>query len=126
MYAMSKKGTVSSETLNFIKQSLCASEDQKIFVCCAPEKVTERPTMRPTVRPTNLPVLTSTSTTTTTTEKPNNEPDWMKYLRLKTPECVLVGDGSSSDRIVGGVPTEYDEFPWLALIEYTKRKSCHF
>ena len=29
----------------------------------------------------------------------------------------------TSDRIVGGVNTKIDEFPWLALLKYAKRKS---
>lgn len=28
----------------------------------------------------------------------------------------------TSDRIVGGVNTKIDEFPWLALLKYAKRK----
>lgn len=29
-----------------------------------------------------------------------------------------------ADRIVGGTETAINEFPWMVLIEYTKRNSC--
>lgn len=111
MYAMTQTGNVSSKTRHFIKQSVCATEAKKVYVCCAPEKVVE------------IPVLTATTTTTTTTtEKSSNDPDWLKTLKAKTAAC----EPDLGDRIVGGWMAEYDEFPWLALIEYTKRKPIFF
>lgn len=42
----------------------------------------------------------------------------MSNLLPRTPRCGR----QLTDRVLGGEETKVDEFPWLALVEYTTRK----
>lgn len=46
------------------------------------------------------------------------EPEWLTKLKQKTPQCLP----AIQDRIFGGKTAELNEFPSIALIEYTKCK----
>lgn len=42
------------------------------------------------------------------------------------PAPGICGINPIDERIIGGVPTEVDEFPWMALLQYSKRMILFF
>lgn len=84
----------------FLRQSQCGFVGSEPYVCCpsnAPSQATNPP-----VRPPPTPAITQGSAS----------------KLPKAPDCGV----DAGDRIFGGEETKIDEFPWLAQIQYTKRK----
>ena len=77
---------------SFLQQSQCAKRGNTVLVCCRHDNRVFMPTPTQNVDNSNL--------------LPN------------TRQCGI----SYDNRIIGGTTTYIDEYPWAALIEYTKRK----
>jgi hypothetical protein len=48
-------------------------------------------------------------------------PEWLKKLKKKLPQPPHCGQ-DSQDRIIGGTEAKINEFSWMVLLEYQKRK----
>lgn len=97
---------VSSETRSFLKKSQCGFLNRVPYVCCSKN-----------VQPIRLSIPAP--------QKPM--PNWYKKLKAKLPQSPQCGR-DVQDRIFGGKETDIDEFPWMVLLEYKKRKRnkhCH-
>lgn len=79
---------------SFLQQSQCAKRGNTVLVCCRYEGGNR----------VFIP---------TPAQKVDNS-----YLLPNTRQCGI----SYDNRIIGGTTTFIDEYPWAALIEYTKRK----
>lgn len=53
----------------------------------------------------------------------SNYSNALKKTRNIIPHCGLT---SLTHRIYGGNQTQLDDYPWMALLEYQKRKYIHF
>lgn len=84
--------------VTYLRQSQCGARDGTVLVCCGPA-----PRVTPIPRGPSTPRVPSGPTS------PGNV----------IPEPGVCGAGPA-DRIYGGNETEIDEFPWMALLEYTK------
>lgn len=89
--------------------SFCSSRRTVIRVCCTDAVTTT--TRVPTTRP---PTRVSTSSPTTT----------LRSSLLPVPGSEKCGL-HTVDKIVGGNETAINEYPWLALLEFTWRKYCY-
>ncbi|CAK1589515.1 unnamed protein product [Parnassius mnemosyne] len=90
----------------FLRNSRC-NGPAKISVCCGPP-----PTATATTTTTG-----ATTTTGTTVTRPGECTPSAAPPDPRTGCCGL--DGGNNNRIVGGNETAIDQYPWLALIEYT-------
>lgn len=79
---------------SFLQQSQCGKRGNTVLVCCRYEG--DNRIFIPT-----------------TEQKVDNS-----HLLPTTRQCGI----SYDNRIIGGTSTNIDEYPWAALIEYTKRK----
>ncbi|CAG9568533.1 unnamed protein product [Danaus chrysippus] len=122
------------KTLNenrFIRQSICGSRDSDpIKVCCPPESswehliprpvevpsspVYRRPKPEPTlIQPNTLMIPSFNSSDRLIDKSTRPEPDLEDYSSV----CGI--DSSSGNRITNGNVTAVDQYPWLALLEYS-------
>lgn len=94
------------DDLQYLQRSQCSFDRSNPIVCC-PSSPTPRPTSRPTPRvPTN-----------------NGNDDENPNVNLRSHPLFPSDCGTDTEeRIVGGESTDIDEFPWMALLEYQKRK----
>ncbi|XP_017144468.1 melanization protease 1 [Drosophila miranda] len=103
LYELVQRGTVSTETRQFLQNSQCGYRSGQVLICCANNRrLNQQPVWgnqnpRPQQPPTPARVPTSS-------------------LLPQPPNC---GE-NFGDRVVGGVETGKKEFPWMVLIEYTK------
>lgn len=87
------------EDLDFLRQSNCGFEGSNPKVCCA---------------------NAGGGTSQQSQSKPNGQ--GQSNLLPGTNVCGI----QSVSKIVGGEATELNEFPWMALLEYQKRKRFFF
>ncbi|XP_032521806.2 phenoloxidase-activating enzyme-like [Danaus plexippus] len=115
----------------FIRQSICGSRDSDpIKICCPPQSswvefvptpvvvppspVYRRPKPEPTLLQPNTLMIPSFNSTDRQTDKPMRpKPDLQDYSSV----CGI--DSSSGNRITNGNETAVDQYPWLALLEYS-------
>lgn len=91
--------------LEYLRQSQCGFDKKDPLVCCP-------------VRNNNVVINNNNNNPTTEGGVENNRgPSQGVNEKLPT-DCGR----DLSNRIVGGNVTELDEFPWMALLEYRKRK----
>ncbi|XP_050356563.1 phenoloxidase-activating enzyme-like [Nymphalis io] len=111
----------------FIQQSICSKDSPKIRVCCPSESVWSTFKPNPVIFPespfTSIHKETPKPPTRPKIEEPLPLP--LTYLieygprKLVKDQHVTCGvDSSSANKISGGGPTNIDEYPWLALLEY--------
>lgn len=93
-----KKPDATPEEYKYVLSCQCGSVGYKKLVCCAEPSSSSETNNPPTTKPPTIIPPTS-------------------GVLPEPPICGL----QVSDRIIGGEPTEPDEFPWTALIEYKKR-----
>ncbi|XP_055847601.1 serine protease easter-like [Episyrphus balteatus] len=93
LYTMLQQKPIPKPDRNFLQRSHCKTENGKVYVCCSDRQI----------RP------------------PSPGPDIRTRIGTDTnlPEPGQCGNVRSS-RIYGGNITKFDEFPWMALIEYNK------
>lgn len=139
------KPPISRESARFLRKSQCNFKDNMPWVCCSPtfksggrvgsEEVISEPESSTAARTTTSTTAASTTrsttrktTTTVATESPVEsvtqsaleikiQQKIKKKLIYNAPNCGQ----HSSDKITNGEVTMLDEFPWLALIGYSKR-----
>ena len=85
----------------FLSLSQCGYRDGQPLVCC--REVVAPPAPPPPTSAPNVPV----------TQPPQRSP-----LLPKPGECGI----DAENRIYGGNRTNLDEYPWMALLQYSKRK----
>lgn len=96
LYNILVNSNLSQSDRTFLARSQCGYINNKVLVCCPPhQRVVEQPTV------TNYPIDAANT---------------KKGILPSPPHC---GTGLSN-RIFGGNITGIDEFPWMALLEYTK------
>lgn len=96
LFELIQQRTVSNSDRIFLQSSQCGYRNGQVIICCAnSRRLNDRPVWG--VQPPPQPIRRSN-------------------LLPQAPNC---GD-NFGDRVVGGVNTGKKEFPWLALIEYTK------
>lgn len=89
------------EGVQFLRNSQCGFEGNDPKVCCP---------------------IANNQTPSTTSEEPNQPGPRYTNINLENP---LLPDDCGRDislRIVGGERADIDEFPWMVLLEYQKRK----
>ncbi|XP_017031220.1 melanization protease 1 [Drosophila kikkawai] len=97
LYQIVQRGSVSRENRDFLANSQCGYRNGNVLICCANNRLRPQPSPRP------KPTVATT-------------PPRRSGLLPQAPNC---GD-NFGNRVVGGVETGKREFPWMALIEYTK------
>ena len=97
---------ISPESYSLLVNSQCGFVDDKVYVCCPTEEVTE------------TSVETSKVPASTTAAAPTNESHYPK-LFPKPPVCGV----DAPNRVLGGSETDIDDYPWTALIEYLNKVS---
>lgn len=96
------------EVVDFLRQSQCGFNTADPRVCCAIESGNSgNPTQG-----------TQTNSVQQNTNNKINDANGLSNNPLLSTECGK----ELSQRITGGERTELDEFPWMALLEYVKRK----
>lgn len=139
--AILQEKPVNTQNLEYLQKSNCGYIGNVPNVCCpsfvggVDELISElggRPTPANNVRPTSRP--TRTTTTTVLIQGSHSRPFDSKKERPTQSSATDFGGNSyllptleycgisSSNRIIGGERAELDEFPWMALLEYRKRK----
>lgn len=102
------KRKVTTSERNLLQRSQCGWDDNIPRVCCANTDV-----RYPTPGFTNVRPISNVNQPTTGTTTVNRSP-----LLPTVGHCgIQIGN-----RIFGGKSTQLDEFPWLALLRYLKRK----
>lgn len=93
------------EAQNFVRQSQCGYDGRNIYVCCP---------------------STTQLTPSTQSQSQSQQQSLAKILPPvqlpRPPGCGV----DAENRIYGGTTTNVFEFPWLALLKYSKRKVCHW
>jgi Regulatory CLIP domain of proteinases len=92
-FLVSKLNERTQEAFYFVQQSQCGYNQFTTFVCCPPQPPisNQKPQMNRRLEP--------------------------QKLLPKAPSCGVFLD----DRIIGGTKTTISEFPWFALLKYTRR-----
>lgn len=93
----------------FLSRSQCGFRDGQPLVCCRELAVAVTSTT-PTPEATSSPAIKVETTTKQTIQ--------LESLLPQAGECGLTED----DYIYGGNETLIDEYPWMALLQYAKRK----
>lgn len=106
-FTISQKRPIPEDEVLKIRQSYCGSQDGKHYVCCSPEPI-EETTEAPKHR--NDPVAQEDSITA---------PAWLTSLQNKLSGVTCAG---LQDFVFGGKKTKLDQYPWAALLEYSKRE----
>lgn len=103
------------KAINYLMQNHCGFERMNPLVCCNPNVPT-----RPGGDQINFGVTNSgeNPSPSSQSENPNNSQIDLSNNPLLPNNCGR----DLSQRIVGGEITELDEFPWMVLLEYQKRK----
>lgn len=94
------------EDLQYLQRSQCSFERNNPIICCP--SFSSQPTPSPTPRnPSNG------------NDNGNLDPN----INLRSHPLLPSDCGTDTEeRIVGGESTDIDEFPWMVLLEYQKRK----
>ncbi|EDV42854.1 uncharacterized protein Dana_GF18202 [Drosophila ananassae] len=105
LFEVVQRGVISPEDREFLKSSQCGYRNGQVLVCCANSGTRNQLPLwgnqgQPAPRPVTQPSGSGSGSS----------------LLPKAPYC---GD-NFENRVVGGVETGKREFPWMALIEYTK------
>lgn len=98
-FLISKLNERTQESLYFLQQSQCGYYQFTTFVCCPQQ-----------------------STQSSSQVQPQNRRIESPKLLPKAPACGV----SLDDRIIGGSKTTITEFPWFALLKFTRRKKKTF
>lgn len=85
---------------DFLRSKQCGYHNESVYVCCEGLDLTE-----------------TTPAPTTTTPEPGYNTPWLVKLRNLLPRPPVCGI-SASNKIFGGVNTEIDDHPWMALLKY--------
>lgn len=96
LFEIAKKRPVSHEERLFLSLSQCGLRDGQPLVCCR-ETASPPPTAPPVTQP---------------------PPASRNPLLPRPPDCGI----DLTDRIYGGNITKVDEYPWMVLLQYSKRK----
>ncbi|XP_064550405.1 melanization protease 1 [Drosophila montana] len=112
LFDLVQKRTISAANRALLQNSQCGYRNGQVLICCAnSRRLSQQPVWgQPQPKPQPQPDPQPTTPTTPTT------PTRRSSLLPQVPNC---GD-NFGDRIVGGVDTGKKDFPWMALIEYTK------
>lgn len=102
--ALFQKKTLSQADRQYLSASQCGFQDNKPLVCCKDENEDSRPIF-----------------STQQNDRQNQSPSQQSSSGLLPKPGVCGFD--ASDRIFGGERTKLDEYPWMALLQYTKRKT---
>ncbi|XP_060646974.1 melanization protease 1 [Drosophila nasuta] len=103
LYELVQKRSVSASDRTFLANSQCGYRNNQVIICCANSR-----------RLSDAPVWGNQGL-----PQPQPQPTVPAKLSGLLPQVPNCGD-NFGNRIVGGVNTGKKEFPWLALIEYTK------
>lgn len=151
LMAILQEKPVNTQHLDYLQKSNCGFVGSVPNVCCpsllnSDREATTRVQYRPSDTTTYRPRTTTYRTTTyrpRTTEYPAAPPieqfrprpteSEFRPKPSESPASAFGGNSyllptldycgqDSSNRIIGGENTEVDEFPWMALLEYKKRK----
>ncbi|XP_046972544.1 phenoloxidase-activating enzyme-like [Vanessa cardui] len=119
-----KKPKTEKEHL-FIQQSICSKDSPKLKVCCPSESIWSSFKPNPVIFP-DSPVSSANKVTRKPTIKPivggalpltlATGIDYGPRIKDYQGNCGV--DSSNANKISGGGPTNIDEYPWLALLEY--------
>jgi len=95
---------LTQEVIKFLRRSQCAGDTEQPFVCCpdAPTQVLI-PQQNSKRRPFQI-------------SQPSNG------RGRSLPEEGYCGNVPTSKKLYGGQYTDIDEFPWMAVLEYQRRK----
>ncbi|XP_016978978.1 melanization protease 1 [Drosophila rhopaloa] len=96
LFELVQRGAASTEDRQFLQLSQCGYRNKQVLICCANSRMRNQ-----------QPQWGNQG-------QPSRRPD--SGLLPQAPNC---GD-NFGDRVVGGKETGKREFPWMALIEYTK------
>ncbi|KAH8354544.1 hypothetical protein KR084_000909, partial [Drosophila pseudotakahashii] len=106
LYELVQRGSVSDQNRQFLRQSQCGFRNGQVLICCATSRMrNQQPQWGNQGQPSVSPTLPTS---------PSRRPG--TSLLPLAPNC---GE-NFGDRVVGGKETGKREFPWMALIEYTK------
>lgn len=109
--ALIQKRNLSQEDRLYLSASQCGFQENKPLVCCKAENDIQRPSF-------------NTQLNAQQTDRQNQLPSQQSTSGLLPKPGVCGSD--ASDRIFGGERTKIDEYPWMALLQYTKRKTFFF
>lgn len=104
--ALFQKRTLSQNDRQYLSASQCGFQDNKPLVCCKAENDVPRPIFK-------------TQLNSQQTERQSHSKQSSTGLLPKPGVCGF----DASDRIFGGERTKIDEYPWMARLQYTKRKT---
>ncbi|XP_065166029.1 venom protease-like [Atheta coriaria] len=114
------------EVQNYLRRSTCGYEGTTPLVCCpqlesqfrtTTTTTTRRSVFDPTIPPQILPVFTEFPPDTTPVD--TREPTLA--TKLRPPHCGVSKD--SNTRVVGGVPANLKEYPWMVSLGYRNSKT---
>lgn len=105
--ALFQKRSLSQEDRQYLSASQCGFQDNKPLVCCKAENDVPKPIFN-----VQLNSQQTDRQYQSTTQQSSSG------LLPKPGVCGF----DASDRIFGGERTKIDEYPWMALLQYTKRK----
>ena len=111
LLSLFQKRVITQVDRQYLSSSQCGFQDNKPLVCCKAENYKPLPT--------DNPQLISQSTNRqfqSSSQPPRNS------LLPRIGVCGF----DASDRIFGGERTKIDEYPWMALLQYSKRKKFSF
>lgn len=100
------KRPATSQDRLFLSLSQCGFRDGQPLVCCR-ESAAVAPPPPPTAPPTQSPVVAQT-----------DAPQQPRGVLPRPGECGI----DAADRIYGGNRTIIDEYPWMVLLQYSKRE----
>lgn len=106
LFEIYNKRPASTQDRLFLSLSQCGFRDGQPLVCCR-ESVTVAPTPPPPPPPTQPPVVA-----------PTQSPQQPKGVLPRPGECGI----DAENRIYGGNRTFIDEYPWMVLLQYSKRE----
>lgn len=104
------------EAIGYLRRNHCGFNGVDPMVCCITNNMNVN--TRPGGTATNPGINTGSPTTTSSQSFDASIPIDLANNPLLPSDCGR----DLSQRIVGGERTELDEFPWMALLEYQKRK----
>lgn len=103
LFELVQRQTISNSERVFLQNSQCGYRNGQVTICCAnSRRINDQPVWGNQPNP-----------------QPNLQPTTPVRRSNLLPQVPNCGD-NFGDRVVGGVNTGKKEFPWLALIEYTK------
>ncbi|XP_019847201.2 serine protease easter [Bactrocera dorsalis] len=121
LYELVLDPNLSQNDRRYLRSSQCGYKNGKVLICCPPNyrKLSATTTPRPAPADTAMvfPESVALKTTATTTSSRVNIKANNSQLLPNFPQC----GNMLENRIYGGTETAIDEFPWLALFEYTNR-----